>query len=475
VTGEIARIAQAVRSRQVCALDVLQTALARIDRLNPALNAVVARCDDEARRAAQSVDDAIAAGGDPGPLAGVPALVKDLEDVAGMPTTQGSLLFAAAPRAAANGTVPGRLVAAGAVIAGKTNLPEFATEGYTSNLLFGTTGNPWEPNFSPGGSSGGSGAAVAAGMSPIATATDGGGSIRIPASFCGLLGLKPTNGVVGRWPAPDWMDLSTEGPIATSAEDLRMLWRILAGPVLGDPTAVTEPALAAVAAGGTVRRLFAVERFGTSAPLPDDTSALFGQGVRDMSALLGVEATAVDPGELFSGANPDSDWFTLTTVEHVARFGRRWVEDSLDQMHPGARAFMEWGLQVTVDDYIAARRRRYLLVRAVDELLGDDGVLISPTMPVSGWLADGRMSDSDEPGMLPEDAFNTAVQNITGHPALSLPAGVAPNGVPFGLQATGPRYRDGLLLGLADLWEQAYPWPPYAPGYEGLADSLGLS
>jgi len=475
MAGEIAQIADAVKARTVRAVDVVDAALARIDRLNPSLNAVVARRDHEARAAARHIDEAIDAGRDPGPLAGVPVLVKDLEDVAGMVTTRGSVLFADDPPAATHGTVPSRLVAAGAILVGKTNLPEFATEGYTANLLYGATRNPWALDFSPGGSSGGSAAAVAAGVVPIATATDGGGSIRIPAAFCGLVGLKPTNGVIGRWPAPDWLDLSTEGPFATSAADLRLLVELEAGPIAGDPTGVPSPALPNVMAHGRVRRILVTGRFGSSRPLPDDIAPLFTQAVHVMAGLLGTAAVTVDPVELFRGANPDLDWFTVTTAEHVAALGRGFVEASLGQMHPAAREFMEWGLRVGIDDYLAARRRRYDMVRSLDQLLGDDAVMLSPTVAGAGWLADGRLSTGEKPGMLPPDVFNTAVQNITGHPALSLPAGVAPNGVPFGLQVTAPRYRDGLLLDLAELWEREQPWLRHAPGYEGLAVSLGIS
>ncbi len=149
-TGELSTLSRAIKSREVRAIDVVELALSRIEELNPSLNAVVARCDEQARDEARAVDAAVDAGEDPGPLAGVPVLVKDLEDVAGMRTTMGSLLFADAPLATAHSTVPARLVGAGAVIVGKSNLPEFATEGYTANRLFGTTVNPWATRVLPG-------------------------------------------------------------------------------------------------------------------------------------------------------------------------------------------------------------------------------------------------------------------------------------------------------------------------------------
>ena len=235
----------AIESRHVSAEEVVRLALDRIDRLNPALNAVIALRADEAIAEARAIDARKHPSAELGPLAGVPLLVKDLEDVAGMRTTQGSVVFADAPLAAGDGLVPARLRAAGAIVVGKTNLPEFASEGFTSNLLFGTTRNPWALDWSPGGSSGGSAAALASGMALIATATDGGGSIRIPAAFCGLVGIKPTNGVIGRRPIPDWIDFSTDGPFATTVADLRLLLSIESGPVPGDPTALPAPYQAA--------------------------------------------------------------------------------------------------------------------------------------------------------------------------------------------------------------------------------------
>jgi Asp-tRNA(Asn)/Glu-tRNA(Gln) amidotransferase A subunit family amidase len=418
------------------------------------------------------VDADVAAGRDPGPLAGVPVLVKDLEDVEGMVTTKGSLLLVDSASVAQHGTVPRRLVDAGAVIVGKTNLPEFATEGYTDNLVFGATGNPWRREYSPGGSSGGSAAAVASGMVPIATATDGGGSIRIPAAFCGLVGIKPTHGVIGRWPAPDWLDMSTEGPFATSAEDLSLLWRVLAGRVDGDPGSPTRAMLGDVGEPSPVRRLVVLDRFAADAALPDDVREPFEVAVHQMSELIGVAAHRISARDLCGATDIDDDWFTIATSEHVASLGRDWVKRGLEQMHPAARGFMEWGLRIDVDQYLAARRRRFELVRSLDAMLGDDGVLLSPVNAASGWLADGRLNADQAPGMLPPDVFNTPYTNISGHPTLSLPAGVTAIGIPFGLQVAGPRFRDGMLLELARRWEAEYPWPRVAPGYRTWAEVL---
>src|SRR3990170_3973807 len=231
-------LADAVRTRRVSARELVERCLSRIERLDPGLNAVVALRGPQALAEAAALDERTARGEDLGPLGGVPFLVKDIEDLTGLPTTYGSLLFRDAPPAIRDGLIPSRLRSAGAVPIGKTNTPEFAAEGFTSNLLFGTTRDPWGPEWSPGGSSGGSGAAIAAGLAPIATATDTGGSIRIPAAFCGLAGIKPTNGVIGRDLRLWWQDLTTCGPLAPDIDDLRLLLLVEAGPVAGDPTAL---------------------------------------------------------------------------------------------------------------------------------------------------------------------------------------------------------------------------------------------
>ncbi|HXF72899.1 MAG TPA: amidase, partial [Actinomycetota bacterium] len=227
-------LARAVRSRRASARELVHEALRRIERLDPGIGAVVALRAEEALAEARELDERVARGEDPGPLSGVPFLVKDIEDLAGLPTTHGSALFAGARPAERDGRIPRQLRAAGAIPVGKANTPEFACEGFTANLLFGATRNPWAPAFSPGGSSGGSGAAIAAGMVPAATATDTGGSIRIPAAFCGLVGLKPTNGLVGLDPSLAWPDLTTCGPLAATVDDARLLLDAMAGPEPGD-------------------------------------------------------------------------------------------------------------------------------------------------------------------------------------------------------------------------------------------------
>ena len=456
----LAALATRLAAREVSAREMVEEAFSRIRRTDPDLHAVVA-LREEAVEDARALDDAIAAGAEAGPLAGLPVLVKDVTDVAGMRTTFGSRWFAGAPAATADGLVPARLRAAGGIVVGKTNTPEFATEAYTSNLLFGTTGNPWRRDAAPGGSSGGSAAALASGMVPIATAADGGGSVRIPAAWCGLVGLKPTNGTIGRDAVPDWIDFSTDGAIGTSVADIRLLLGVMAGPVAGDPTALPGPW---PEARPPVSRLFCIDRWTGSAPLPPEVAASFGQALGRFQEVLGLAARRVDAGRLFGEADLDADWFVIAGAEHAHRLGRERIEARGDELHPAARGFLEDGLKVPIEGYLAARRRRFGYVRALDELLGEDALICSPVMAMSSCPADGVMPGADAPG-LPPDAYVTQAQNMTGHPAISVPAGRSADGVPFGLQITGPRFRDDLVLDAAEMWERAEPWPLVADGY----------
>ena len=435
--------------------------LERIERLNPPINAVIS-VREQAVDDARALDGRIAAGEDVGPLAGIPLLVKDMEDVAGVPSTNGSLVFANAPAAAADGLIPRRLKAAGAIVVGKTNQPEFAFAGYTDNLLYGATRNPWNLESSPGGSSGGSAAAMAAGMAPIATATDGGGSIRIPAACCGLVGLKPTNGVIGREPIPEWIDLSTFGPLAQTVADARLLLEIEAGPVPGDPSALPYPF---PMPGGMPTRAIAAPRLVDFGPLPEPGQVAFDAALGALERDTGIPIEWIEPAEIFRAGSPSEDWVLLCSLDHIHSFGWDFCEANLERFSPLFRGVVEYAWKRPLDEYMVARRRRFEYVRELDLLLGDDAVLLTPTNCFQTMRPDGLEGGMGEPGEGP-DSYNTDPQNMTGHPAISVPAGTMPAGVPFGLQITAPRFRDDMALSVAEAWERTNPWPLVAPGYE---------
>ena len=454
-------LASSVRDRRVSARELVERSLERIDRLNPSIGAVIA-VRDQAVDDAAALEDRIARGEDPGPLAGVPLLVKDMEDVEGMPSTYGSLLFQDAPVAVADGLIPQRLKAAGAIVVGKTNQPEFAFAGYTDNRLYGPTRNPWNLEASPGGSSGGSGAAMAAGLAPIATATDGGGSIRIPAAWCGLVGIKPTNGVIGRRPIPEWIDLSTFGPLGHSVDDVRLLLELERGPVPGDPSALPEPL---ELREELPARAFAVPRLVDFGPLAPELQSLFEDSVRDFEQGVGVSVEMLETGSVFRAGNVSDDWLVLCALEHVYHLGWEFCDANYERFSPVFTGVVDFARKTPLDEYMAVRRRRFEYVRELDELLGDDAVLLCPTNAVAWITADGKNPETGDWGDS-ADAFNTDPQNMTNHPAISVPAAVTEAGVPFGLEITAPRFRDGMAIAAARAWERSNPWPITAPGYD---------
>lgn len=468
MSGPISRVARAISAKQITPTQAVTRALENIESSNSTLNFMAQHCPESA------LSDAAKNLGS-GPLAGVPVLVKDLEQVIGLPTRKGSLALADALPETVDGTVVARLKAAGAIVVGKTTLPEFAIEGYTANRATGVTHNPWNPELSPGGSSGGSAAAVSAGVVPIATATDGGGSIRIPAAFCGLVGLKPSNGVIGRWPTPDWIDFSTEGPFATTVNDLRLLMSVISGSAAGDPIGKVGIASHEYLNFKNQKptKIYAALRTSDFGALPAELEQVFRETVSELSAQLKLPVNWIEPGSLFGTSDPDLDWFTMATAEHLVSLGRDWVVENFDLLHPSSQEFFTQGMNADLDEYLEARRRRFEYVQVMDELLAGDAILLTPTVAEIGWFADGRLSADSPAGLSPPESYSTALQNITGHPAISLPLPVMSSGLPGAIQITAARYRENLLLDLAENWERNNPWQLNATGYESFDAFLG--
>lgn len=461
--GLLGPLASAVRAQQVSAEDLVLASLARISGASE-LNAVTALRPDDALEEARALDEVVR-GGSEQPLAGLPLLVKDTQDAVGLRTTHGSLLLRNAVAATRSALVPRRLTRSGAIIVGKTNVSEFAFEAFSANRLFGATRNPWALAWSPGGSSGGSAAALAAGLAPLATATDGGGSVRIPASACGLAGLKPTQGVVGRDPIPRWPDLSTDGLLASTIADIRLLLSLEAGPTDGDPTAQVGWRLGSL---HLPRRAFAAQRVVDYGPLDRATASLFDQALTVVEHVLGIPVEPLAAPAVFRSGDPDLDFFLIAGFELLDDLGRATVEGALGEeaFDPAFATWIRQALEISVDAYLAARRRRFAYVLELDERLGEGSVLLTPTVTVGGWTPEGVLSDREiEPAALPADVANTAAFNLAGSAALSVPLGRYPNGIPFGLQIVGPRYREDIVLGLGAALETARPWPLVAEGY----------
>lgn len=439
---------------QTTAVALTRLALERIEAAED-LNAVVAVDRTDALAQAQDIDRQRAAGAPVGPLAGIPALVKDNTNVRGMRTTHGSLLYAQAPPAEYDDSVVTQLRGAGAVIVGKTNLSEFAMEAIADNRAFGPTHNPWRRGISPGGSSGGSAAALSAGIVPVATGTDGGGSTRIPAAFCGLIGLKPTSGVVGNHHAQLPIELSSNGPMAITAADLRVLADVMLTPQPGDPSCVYGPTAHWPHSIGTV---IAVPRIAGTSPLPQAIDAAFQQAVQAFCAALGRRADIRD--EPLLDADVDDTWATIYAAEDAFVVGWGTIERHRDLIDPRVLPWIDRGISTSMPEYLQARRDRLSHVRTLDQILGAANVVLCPTITTLPYPVEGRAGD-----LIDIDSFNTAALNLTGHPAVSLPAGYV-DGVPFGLQLIGPRGADLWLIDLAAQFERAHPWPLTAPGYQ---------
>ena len=455
-------IAEAVRSGERSAVEVLDEALAAIGDTDPTLNAWVLVDEDAARRCAEDVDAAVAAGRDPGPLAGVPLGVKDLEDCAGMRTGEGSLLYADHSPAERDSVHVGRLRAAGAVPLGKTTAPEFGTLNFTSNKATGVTRSPWDPSRTPGGSSGGSAAAVASGMVPMATASDGGGSTRIPASFAGLVGFKPSHGRIPH-PSPQASQTSVVGALATTVADAARHLDVTAGP--HDRDRLSLPA-SGVCYEEAIRSLdLRGLRIAWSpdlgfAPVDPEVAELTRAAAETLVEAAGLQwqerpVTLTDPVRTWMSSGAVDLWLDLEPG--------MWPEGA-DDVTIYVRRVLEITEDYPVKKYARALQRRQGLQEDMAAMFTDVDVWLTPTTAVPAFAAEGP-PPTEIAGQQVEPAMATPftmLSNLTWGPACSLPAGLTADGLPVGLQVMGRRHADEVVLRLAALFEQAAPWPRWA-------------
>ena len=460
----VVEIADAVRRGDMKAAEVLDECLAVVESSNPALNAFVHLDPDLAHEAAARVDAAVARGEDPGPLAGVPFGVKDLEDCAGLPTSHGSLLFKDRPPVEHDSMHVARLRAAGAVPIGKTAAPEFGAVCFTSTPAWGTTRNPWNPERTPGGSSGGSAAAVAAGMVPFCTASDGGGSTRIPASYCGLVGFKPSYGripIEGAQPS----QTSVLGALTTTVADAARHLDVAAGPDDRDRTSLPP---AGLSYENTIERL---EVRGLRVAWSSD----LGFAVADPEvASIAEEAAHVlmAVGELrpvdrrVELTNPLQTWLALGALDLWGDIEKGMWPDRADEFDTVARFGYQSSESLTMPVVSRFLRGRRHLEAEMAALFEDVDVLLTPTTATPAFDAAGPMPDTIAGQSIfpPMVVPFTMHANLCWNPAASVPAGRTRDGLPVGLQVTARRHRDDLVLRLARLFEQARPWPRRAPG-----------
>jgi aspartyl-tRNA(Asn)/glutamyl-tRNA(Gln) amidotransferase subunit A len=447
-------LADQVRRGERKAVELLDAALEGIAERNGEVNAFVHVDDDLARESARRVDEVVARGDDPGPLAGVPFGVKDLEDCKGMPTTHGSLLFAGRGPVADDDLTVARLRAAGAVPIGKTAAPEFGTLSFTKSKVFGITRNPWDLTRTPGGSSGGSAAAVAAGIVPFATASDGGGSIRGPASFTGLVGHKPSHGRVAD-PAVMRNQTAVRGSLTTTVADTARILDVLAGPDDRDRVSLPSPDVRYEDAieSCDVRNLRARWSPDLGFASPDaEVVAIAEEAARALADAAGM----VLDDEPVRLTDPVRTWLSSGSIT-------LWVDIEPDMWPSGADDFTFYVRQSleateghTLARYANVSRRRFQLEQDCAAIFRDVDVLLTPTTAVAAFAAEGPPPD----GAMATPY--TMLANLCWNPATSVPAGLTADGLPVGLQIQGRRFADDVCLRLARVLEQARPWPRFA-------------
>ena len=436
------------------ARELLELHLDRIAARNPELNAIVSLEPDLARAAAAEADEALASGVEVGPLHGLPFAVKDTHALAGWRTTYGSPLFADHV-ADHDDLLVERIRRAGAVFVGKTNVPEFAAGSHTFNTVFGVTRNPVDPTRSAGGSSGGAACALAAGMVPLADGSDMGGSLRNPASFCGVVGLRPSLGRVPEWPALNaWETTSVGGPMARNVGDLALLLSVIAGPdprsplALGDPGASFAPPV--VTAGLRGLRVACSVDLGGALEV-DRTVADVVRSVADRLADAGAVVTAVHPDLGLA----DDTFRTLRAWHFQAKFGAMLAEHP-DSFKASLAANIRLGESLTGADVARAYVQRTALAETMRLFFEDHDVLLLPTSQVPPFPVDEEFPAAINGREMPDYLAwmrSAYFITVTGCPAISLPAGTTPDGLPVGVQLVAPHGADRRLLEVAAAFE----------------------
>jgi aspartyl-tRNA(Asn)/glutamyl-tRNA(Gln) amidotransferase subunit A len=453
-----------VRQKKISPVELTQACLERIDSLNPTLNAFITVTAESALTAARSAETQIARGGWKGPLHGIPIAVKDLLDTAGIRTTAGSALFKDRVPAE-DAEVVRRLRAAGAVLLGKLNMHEFAFGGSSAISYFGAVRNPWDVAYSPGGSSGGSAAAVAAGLCYAALGSDTGGSIREPAAYCGIVGLKPTYGRVSTSGAiPLSWSLDHIGPMTRTVSDAALVLQVIAGYDSQDPGSVDLPVpecVADIAASTSGLRLGILRDYFYESLSPDIEAAMQNA----LSVLKSLTRSVHEVAPLATDATYASvmNPYVAVLSAEAYEFHKEYIAKSPELYQAPTLKRLRAGADVTISTYVQSRRQLEQIRNAIARRFDDVDFVITPTTPVPPFtlaeLSDANKARPMELQML----HNTRPINMLGLPTISVPCGFTVARLPIGLQISGRPGAEASVLRLAHAYERAAGWRKITP------------
>jgi amidase/aspartyl-tRNA(Asn)/glutamyl-tRNA(Gln) amidotransferase subunit A len=480
-------LAARIRRRDLSPVEVVEVYLRRIEARNPVVNAYTLVLADQAMEAARAAEAAVMSGQPLGPLHGVPVGIKDLDDVEGVPTSMGSrAVHDRVPKASAAAVE--RLLAAGAIVLGKTNTPEFGHKGITDNLRFGPTSTPWAIGYNSGGSSGGSAAAVADGMAALAQGTDGGGSVRIPAAFSGTVGFKPSFGRIPSVTRPDGFlwghPLVHIGPLARTVADAALMTSVMSGPHPRDPLTLPDDGVDYVAGAAGWARPFRIAyspRFGNF-PVDARVAAV----VRSAVEALRARGAEIDEVELDFRADHDTLahlWVRIISV-HYAAIAYHWKQGGIDLLGehaevltPQFRDMLEGAQQISAVDHAVDDVLRSGVFDGLQDVFDRYDLILAPTLavpPVKNATDGNTIGPVEINGEKVEPLIGWCMTypiNFTGHPAISVPAGLTPEGLPVGLQIIGRRHADETVLAMASRFEQVQPWFQAYPGLRSLDEA----
>lgn len=458
-------LAKRIRNKELSPVELAQEFLERIEAINPKLNAYVTLHPEQTLAWAQEAEDAVQRGDALGPLHGVPVNIKDLTCTEGIRTTRGSNVY--------RNDIPDhdaaivtKLKNAGAISLGKTNTPEFGWLAITDNDVFGPSNNPWNVEYTTSGSSGGAGAACAAGIGPISMGSDGGGSIRHPASFCGLVGVKPTKGMITRDPGYDgWPSLSHNGPLTRTVADSALALDVLTGYNARDMYSAPLPAQEFQK---NLQRDIKGLRVAYSkdlgfAEVDPEVVSRFEEGVKAFEE-LGCELTEATPDlsdsrKIFQG---------VQFVEAVGGEYQFLREDGTSDMSPDLHKFIAKRKDILARDYMDALTRREALYLRVHDFFENYDLFLTPTMAIPPFKHPKTMDE------YPHEVNGVEVRaagwhpftypfNLTGQPAATVPCGFSEGGLPIGLQIVGRRFEDLLVVQAAAQYESTRPWAEHRP------------